>query len=149
MEQPQPPARPHWTLRRGVSLAVTTAALIGIAVVVLVVIFSRGSTSSSSPYPSAVLAVVPTPNAQAPRQGPIGAQVARGWVVTLTIEGVSIPDSQLTSGTRELNEYFFMPGIDKVIETVQPGQTCVELVVTPLVDTNSPSAHYSWCFTAV
>ncbi len=96
-----------------------------------------------------MLAVVPTPSAQAPRQGPIGAQVAQGWVVAITIEGVPIPDSQLTSGTRELNEYFFTPGAGKVIETVQPGRTCVEVVATSIVDTISPPTSYSWCFTAV
>ena len=141
--------KPHWSLRRGVSFAISTAVLIGLVVIVLVVIATRGSSTTSSPYPSAVLAVVPAPGAQAPRQGPIGAQLAQGWVVNVTIEGVPIPDSQLTAGTRELNEFFFIPGAGKVIETLQPGRTCVDVVATSLVDTNSPPVSYGWCFSAV
>ncbi len=143
--------QPNWALRRGVSVLITAGAIVGLAIVVLVVVLTRGSSSDppATPFPSAVLAVVPAPDAQAPRQGPIGARVAQGWVATISIDGVPIPDSQLTSGTRQLNEYFFTPGEGKVIETVQPGRTCAQVVATSLVDTNSPPVSFSWCFTNV
>lgn len=141
------PLRPHWTLRRGVSAAITAGVLIALAVIVLVIYLTRGSTAPA-PYPSAVLAVVPTPAASAPRQGPIGAKLSHGWEASITIEGVPIPDGQLTAGTRELNEFFFTPGPGKVLETVQPGRTCVRVVATPLVDTNSSPARFDWCFNA-
>ncbi|HCB34560.1 MAG TPA: hypothetical protein DEP69_05275 [Acidimicrobiaceae bacterium] len=145
-----PPRQPrtHWTLRRGVSAAVTGGVLVALAAVALAVYAIRGS-GAPSPYPDSITAVVPAPGSQAPRQAPVGVRLRPGWQPDITIDGVAIPDTQLTAGIRELGEFFFAPRPGRVIEEIRPGRTCAAVVARPLVDVDSADVLFEWCFTSV
>ncbi|WP_419945448.1 hypothetical protein [Candidatus Poriferisodalis sp.] len=137
--------RVPWALRRGVSVAVTTGALVAAAAVVLAVWLTRGSDTVSS-YPVGLEGVVPAPDAQAPRQTPVGARLEPGWEPTIIIDGVRIPSSQLDAGTIQLGEYFFAPGEGKAIERLRSGQVCAVVRAAPVTALEAPDLVYRWCF---
>ena len=137
--------RVPWALRRGVSVAITSGALIAAAAVVLAVWLTRGSDTVSS-YPVGLQGVVPAPDAQVPRQTSVGARLESGWEPTLTIDGVPIPSSQLDAGTTQLGEYFFSPGEGKVIERLRSGRICAVVRAAPVTALEAPDLVYEWCF---
>lgn len=138
--------RVPWALRRGVSVAVTTGALVAAAAVVLAVWLTRSSETVSS-YPVGLQGVVPAPDAQVPRQTPVGARVDPGWEPTLVIDGVPIPSGQLDAGTTQLGEYFFAPGEGKAISQLRSGKICAVIRATPVTALEAPDLVYEWCFT--
>ena len=135
-----------WALRRGVSVAVTAGALVAAAAVVLAVWLTRGTEVVSS-YPVGLQGVVPAPDAQVPRQTPVGARLEPGWEPKLTIDGVPIPIGQLGAGTTQLGEYFFAPGEGKVIERLRSGRICAVVRASPVTALEAPDVVYEWCFT--
>ena len=141
-------SRAPWALRRGVSAAVTAAALAGVAAVVLTVWLTRGAdTVPGAGYPAGLQAVTPTPGAQVPRQSPVGARVEPGWAPTLIIDGTPIPPAQLDAGTLQLGEHFFAPGPGKAIEELPTGRVCAAVTAAPVTAQQAPDLVYEWCFT--
>lgn len=135
-----------WALRRGVSVAVTAGALVAAAAVVLAVWLTRGAETVSS-YPVGLQGVVPAPDAQVPRQTPVGVRLDPGWEPRLTIDSVSIPIGQLDAGTVQLGEYFFAPGEGKAIERLRSGRICAVVSAAPVTALEAPDLVYEWCFT--
>jgi hypothetical protein len=137
----------NWSLRRGVATGVTVGAVAFAGLIIFIATLTRGAPQPEL-YPSGLRAVVPTENATSPRQGPIGVSMAPGWRVTLSINSTPIPDAQLTSGTRQLGEFFYSPGPDRVIEEIRPGQNCARISAVATVDLEVDDFVFSWCWTA-
>ena len=149
--KPLPVSRPvtkpvPWTLRRGVSAAITIGALAAAAAVVAAVWLTR-SPETQQRYPTGLQSVTPAPGAQVPRQSPVGARLEAGWTPSLQIDGIPIPPAQLDAGTAQLGEHFFAPGPDKAMAELPSGQVCAEITATPFAQLEAPNLTYRWCFT--
>lgn len=137
----------NWSLRRGVATTVTIGAVVLAGVLIWVASLTRGEPQADL-YPTGLRSVVPTEGSTSPRQGSIGVAMAPGWRVTVTVNGTLIPDAELGSGTRQLGEFFFIPGPDRVIEEIRPGQNCATVNAVATVDFDVDDFLFSWCWTA-
>ena len=137
----------NWTLRRGVASTVTVVVVLLLVVIVWVASTSRGA-SQPSTFPTGLLAVIPQEGDQAPRQGLVGVSLSPGWQPALTIDGVPIPNDQLSAGTRQLGEFFFSPGEGLAVVEIRTGEVCAHVIAVPLIDVKVDNIDYRWCWTA-
>ncbi len=137
----------NWTLRRGVASTVTILVLVLLGLIVLVVLSSRGAPQSAT-LPTGLLAVIPQDGDQSPRQAPVGVSLSPAWQPTITIDGVAIPDDQLTAGTRQLGEFFFSPNEGLAIAELRTGRVCAHVVAVPTIDVEVDNIDYRWCWTS-
>ncbi|HLT16629.1 MAG TPA: hypothetical protein VK007_07995 [Acidimicrobiales bacterium] len=149
-EQPsQPPARLRppvdWRYR-----AIVTAALV-VAVAVLVVGVRATKTGSDNPAvvngrPDLIEHVFPPAGSQVLRQVEIGIDLAPGYEGRITVNGITIPDDELRL-VPEQNQVYFVPGPDRVIEVLPPGETCVSAVAwESRRGRGAADATFRWCF---
>ena len=83
------------------------------------------------------------------RQSPIGIDLAPGWTGDLRINGVDIPEDQLTRND-PLNIFYFLPGQGKEIEEVPPGRVVATAIIwRPLQGESreTGSRSVTWTFT--
>jgi hypothetical protein len=132
---------PRWLWLLGAGLA----ALIVVCVVVLA---AQSSTNSTNLAGGTVERVIPADDAKMLQQAPVGIDLAPGYDGTLTVNGIPIPDDQLTR-TPQLNLIEFQPGPDKEIEQFPAGENCVVATFWRSETGPTQSSGVSWCFTVV
>ena len=134
--------------RRWVTWAVAIG-LLAVAVVSLGILVGTGSPGSPPQVSDdAILAAVPEPDSQAPRQSRVGVRLDSAWALDLmVIGGTVIPPDQVDS-REALNEWFFEPGPGKALERLEAGRICVAVTISRVVE--PPDTRTSgWCFDAV
>jgi len=127
--------------------AVTVVVLLAAGAVIALAAQTRGEPAPTL-LPSGLRSVVPAEGAQSPRQGPIGVNMGPGWEVSLTVNDVSIPDEQLTTGTRQLGEFLYSPRPGNAVPDIQPGRNCASMRAINIVDEDVDPIAFSWCWTA-
>jgi hypothetical protein len=134
--------------RRWVTWAVA-GGLLAIAVVSLGVLIGTGRPGSPGGVSDdAILAVVPEPDSQAPRQSRVGVRLDSAWTLDLmVIGGRAIPPDQIDN-RESLNEWFFEPGPGKALERLEAGRVCVAVNISRVVDPPDERTN-GWCFDAV
>jgi hypothetical protein len=140
-----PTPQPHWTQRRGVSLAVSLLIVAAAGVVVLLAMNSEGSPQPGL-FPGQIRRLSPNPGDQVPHQTRVGVIVSPTWSAELSINGTDIPLAEMTIRS-SLGEYFYDPGPGKVIEELPPGRICVVASARSQLDDEDPVSH-AWCFSA-
>lgn len=89
--------------------------------------------------------LVPSEGSEVLQQGRFGIDLAPGWEATLVVNDIQIPDDQLVR-VPELNQIFFVPGPDKVIERLPPGSNCISARFWPSARGQGDSQVRTWCF---
>lgn len=143
------PERLNWSLRPGVSTAITVVVVVGLVAVIIGVMLSARPDNEPT-YQAGLVAVVPEPDAQSPRNSVVGVRLSPGYVPTsLTIEGTAVSLDELDAGITQQGQYYFLPGEGKSIERLAPGLTCASVRARSVVDAQLPTVSYRWCFTLV
>jgi len=144
--RPAPPRLPvSWRYRAFVTVA------LAIAVAVLIVGVRATRTGTDNPTvlngrPDLVEHVFPPDGSSVLRQVEIGIDLAPGYEGRITVNGIEIPEDELRI-VPEQNQVFFMPGPDRVIETLPPGETCVSAVAwESRAGRGHADATFRWCF---
>ena len=122
-----------------------------VPLVIAVAAFTLLWFSDSNPNPAAddsiVEALIPQPGSKVLQQSEVGIDLLGGWGATLIVNGVAIPEDQLTVSEGRAR-YTFKPGPDKEIDVLQAGQNCASAVYWPLT---SPEQQFTrnWCFSVL
>lgn len=155
-----PGSRSRTWARRGLVLLVLAG-----AVGILVWGAGHAGTGSSTDRDPVIASQFPAPGGRAPRQSEVGAYLTPGHDGRLTINGITIPESQMTgvlpdtspeaedyegNALRPNNRHHvsFVPGPGKVIESLEPGLVTVTLRYFPDLQPDRPGRTISWTFTA-
>ena len=146
-EHLDPDGRTNWSLRRGVAPTLTLFVVALLLVVIWVAAASRGAPRPST-FPTGLLAIIPEEGAQAPKQTLVGVSLSPGWQPTVIIDGIVIPDEELSAGTRQLGEFFFAPGEEMVINQLRRGQVCAQVIAVPTIDIEVDNIDHRWCWTS-
>lgn len=118
-----------------------------VAVAAFAVVWMSGSSSSPAADDAIIETLIPLPNAKVLQQTEVGLDLLGGWGAKLIVNGVAIPDDQLTVSEGRAR-YTFKPGPGQEIEVLQAGQNCATAVYWPLI---SPEQTFtrSWCFSVL
>ena len=103
-----------------------------VALLPVVALTARAQGPRLPTFPTGLLAVILEEGDQAPKQTPVGVSLSPGWQPTI-IDGIAIPDEELSGGTRQPGE-FFAPGEDMVIKSVATGRICAQVIAIPTID---------------
>lgn len=109
---------------------------------------SQSSSESSGGLDGGVIEqLIPAKSSKILQQDQIGIDLQTGYSADLAVNGVAIPEDQITR-VSGLDEVLFKPGENKVFEQWPAGQNCV--VATYWANDVGPtqSKTISWCFTA-
>lgn len=136
-------------LERDLTRRLIYAVLLAGATALMVIAVSNGRTSPTAMADSseAIVALVPTEGADVLRQSSVGIQVATGYRAGLIVNGITIPEDQL-SGDPGLGQFYFTPGAGQVIESLQGSQNCVVATFYPAAAGPAESQSVRWCFSA-
>ena len=96
--------------------------------------------------PGAVERLYPAADAAALQRVQVGIDLGSRYTGRLEVNGIDVPDDQLTR-LDALNQVFFSPGEDRVVEEWTPGRNCVRAVYWPIADGPEDSRDVNWCFT--
>ncbi len=126
------------------------AAIAGLGVIIVIAGYFASQMGTPSPLADgpgegSIEALVPPEGAEVLQQGRFGIDLAPGWEATLAVNDVVIPDDQLTV-IPELNQVFFIPGPDKLIERLPAGDNCVTARFWPSARGQEASQVRTWCF---
>ncbi len=139
------PARRHHKDRSWILTGVVTSV---VAVAVLGLFFGIQALSAqfdnSVQRPSEIERVLPPPGSAILRQDSVGLALTPTWYCNLRIDGVRVPEAQL-SGAKPLGECLFRPGENRIIEEFRPGPHQVSAEIFPLTDPQS-IRHFNWTF---
>ena len=131
-----------------VARRLVTAGLLVVAFAALVAGFNRTQTGERSlrQVNAAVERLVPGPDDIVRRQEQVGVDLAAGFDGVLQIDGVEIPEDQVT-GDPALGQVFFQAGEGREIPEFEPGQHCVTAVYWPVERSREEASQStSWCF---
>lgn len=93
--------------------------------------------------------LIPARDSQVPQQSRVGIDLVTGWSGTLVINGIEIPEDEL-SETPELGLIEYSPGEGRTVEQLSGGRNCVRAVVWPLSEGRDEGARdIGWCFEVV
>ena len=137
----------NWSLKKGVASSLTILVFFALVLVIWIASATRGAPQPST-LPTGLLALIPQEGAQAPKQTLVGVSLSPGWEPTVIIDGVAIPDSQLSAGTRQLGEFFFSPGEDMVMPQLRRGLICAKVIAIPIIDIEVDNINHEWCWTS-
>jgi len=132
---------PRWLWALGAGLAVVIVACV-------VVLAAQSTTNSTNLDDGVVERLIPADDAKILQQAPVGIDLAPGYEGTLAVNGVPIPDDQL-SRTPQLNLIEFEPGPGKEIEQFPAGQNCVVATFWRSETGRTQTTSRAWCFTVV
>ena len=134
-------------------LIVATAAVLSVVAYLRASDARNDSITSTGGTSEIVEELIPPRGSQALQQATVGIDLASGWQGALRIDGKEIPEDQLSGASgadQALNRIEFTPGSGKVIETLPPGQLCVQAVVwEPSAGREAGTRTVSWCFEVV
>jgi hypothetical protein len=93
--------------------------------------------------------LIPRRDAQVPQQSSVGIDLVTGWAGALAINGVEIPEDELTL-TPEIGLIMYTPGEGRSVEALQSGQNCVNATIWRIADGRGVSDRsIPWCFEVV
>jgi hypothetical protein len=87
----------------------------------------------------------PAADSEALQQVQVGIDLGNRYTGVLVVDGVEVPESQLVR-QEALNQVFFSPGVDRVVEQWEPGRNCVRAIVWPIAEGRTESRNVDWCF---
>ena len=137
------------TLRR-----VVITLLLALAGFTFVFAFTLGE-DPPAPASEAVELLIPQPNAVVLKQNEVGVDLKPGWLATLAINGVRIPEDQVNCrdecpppdiGVDPLNRFVFTPGEGKELEELPSGRACVAARIWRVGETEIDGHTVPWCF---
>lgn len=117
------------------------ASLLAVAIVVYM------GNPTSTDLPTAVQAVEPAPNDEVLSQTDIKVDLAVGYTAEVEVNGVPIPEEQLTR-VEALNQVSFQPGPDQSVTRLLPDRNCVRVRYWLIAAGDQDAKFYNWCFTA-
>jgi hypothetical protein len=112
------------------------------------VLFQKSHTNGISLDGGIVERLIPAPGLKVLKQDAIGADLAPGYEAKLALDGVPIPDYQLTS-IPELGQYMLNPVVGSDFEALPTGDHCAEVTYWRTMDGPTQSTTRSWCFTVL
>jgi hypothetical protein len=136
-------------LERDLTRRLIFAALFAVALTGIAIAIGNGRTSptAQADRSEAIDALVPNEGADVLRQSTVGIDLADGYLARLAVNGVTIPDDQLT-GDRGLGQFLFTPGPDRALETLSGGQNCVIATYWRAAEGPERGQTVRWCFSA-
>lgn len=137
-----PSPRPLVTRRR-----VVVSVLLALAAVGIVYAFNLHEEPEPVRYThAAIVAVMPKPGAEVPRQTEVFVELKPGYDVIDIIVGddaVQRDDLDVITG---LNRFGFVPGEDEAIEKFESGRTCPTVEFVAVTEPKATPQRFSWCF---
>lgn len=98
-----------------------------------------------APPAEVVEQLFPPADSEALQQVQVGVDLGPRYTGVLVVAGEEVPESQLVR-QEELNQVFFSPGDEQVLEEWGPGRNCVQAIVWPILEGRSASRTIDWCF---
>jgi hypothetical protein len=148
---PVPTKTPQYSTRFKIFAAVLLTAAIA-AFVGAYLTFAEGEDDPvlrSGGQDEYVEALMPNRNDQVPQQTRVGIDLVTGWTGVLVLNGVEIPEDEL-SVTQELGVVEFTPDDGLAVEQLEGGQNCVTAIVWPLSEGRDQGGqNVTWCFEVV
>ena len=93
--------------------------------------------------------LIPRRDTQVPQQSSVGIDLVTGWAGALTINGVEIPEDELTT-TPEIGLIMYTPAEGKAVEELQAGQNCITATIWRISDGRGVNDRsIPWCFEVV
>lgn len=92
--------------------------------------------------------LIPAPGLKVLKQDAIGVDLAPGYEGRLALDGVPIPDYQLTR-VPELGSYTLNPLIGSDFEALPTGNHCATVTYWRTIDGPERASSRSWCFTVL
>lgn len=126
-----------------VLIGVILAALVGVSVLY----FVKAPGSSNEPVSTVIESITPANGDKTLQNGQLKVDLLTGWDARLTIDGVPIPDDEL-SKVAPLGTITFQPGPGKALESFPAGQNCVVMTYWQIATGPDNSFTKSWCFTS-
>jgi hypothetical protein len=123
----------------GVLLAIVAGSVIGL---------TRLDNSESAATDAIIESFIPAKDDKVLQQNNVGVDMLTGWDASLSINGVNIPDDELTK-TLELGQVLFAPGPGRVIEALPPGQNYATVTYWQTRTGPDQSFTQTWFFTVV
>ena len=136
------------TLRR-----VVITLLVAIAGFTFVFAFTLGE-DPKDPATEAIELLIPSANDVVLQQNDVGVDLKPGWLATLAINGVRIPEDQVNCrdncpaevGVDPQNRFVFTPGEGKELEELPSGRVCVVALIWKVGQTELDGQSVPWCF---
>ena len=126
----------------------SVAALMGAAAILLALLLADTEDNDVTVSGNAAVdELIPPRNAEVLSQETVGIDMAIGYDVRLTVNGVDIPPGQVRH-MPNLNRFTFRPDQDKAIESLRAEQNCVQATYWRQEIGPSESDTIYWCFTA-
>ena len=103
----------------------------------------------------AVEQLIPAPNDVVLQQDEVGVDLKAGWLATLSIGAVRIPEDQVNCriecpatdiGVDPQNRFIFTPGDGLEIEELPTGRVCAAAHVWRVDETPAEGQNVAWCF---
>jgi hypothetical protein len=103
----------------------------------------------------AVEQLIPAPDDVVLQQNEVGVDLEPGWLATLTVNGVRIPEDQVNCrdecpvedvGVDPQNRFVFTPGAGREIEELPSGRVCAGARVWRVAETEADGENVIWCF---
>jgi len=145
---PRPPTRaPGMWGQIPLPVKILLGVLLIVAVGGIYTVSQLSSESSGGLAGGVIEQLIPAKSSKILQQDQIGIDLQTGYSANLAVNGVPIPEDQVTR-VSGLDEVLFQPGAGKVFEQWPAGQNCV--VATFWANDVGPaqSRTQSWCFTA-
>lgn len=122
--------------------------MITFAVGLIVVGYTLTDTGDSTTLSPAFEELIPAAGSEILAQDRVGIDLASGYDARLTVNGIPIPDDQLTR-VAALNEVTFSPGSDREFESWPGGNVCVEATYWLIAAGDDDASTFVWCFETV
>jgi hypothetical protein len=132
---------------------IVAAAVVAVAAVLIFIAFtSLGEDEDpvlSEGDQQVVENLIPRRDSQVPQQSSVGIDLVTGWAGTLAIDGVEIPEDELTV-TPEIGLIMYAPAEGKAVEELQAGQNCITATIWRISDGRGVNDRtIPWCFEVV
>ncbi len=124
----------------------TFAMLAALALIVVgVMAADTGPSAVSDTAGGAVEDQFPRAGDQILRQEQVGIDLAEGWMGSLAVNGIEIPEQQVIRNSGQ-NQLFFQAGAGKVLEELPSGSTCMTATLWEIARGPAQSRAVTWCF---
>ena len=126
----------------------SAAALMGAGAILLALLLADTDDNDVSVTGNAAVdELIPPRNAEVLSQETVGIDLASGYDARLIINGVAVPHEQIRH-LPNINRFTYRPDQDKVIESLQAEQNCVQAIYWRQEVGPEDADTITWCFTA-
>ena len=148
---PRPPTRvPGVWSQMPVAVRVLLVALLLVAAGGIAVLTRFSSGSSADLAGGTIIQLIPADGSNILQQDQIGIILATGYTTKLSVNGTSIPQSQIhTVAFQDQTQFTFEPGPGKAFSNWPAGKSCVLATYWRLSAGPNHSSVQQWCFTVV